>query len=389
MANAKKRQTFAPNFICDRSIDFSVATSLARQGQAYHKTVPVCSTVTAIIHFSFGLGLLAGPLLGSVVLPLLGYEAPFIMTGIAEGITCICAFFFVPSKVNNPLVVATKTKISNTEFLRFFVKPRILLFIIPEMMLFSTMGFRDSSFSTYLQQNLGVSKNNTGYAFLPFSVAYVLAAPVFGFLVRHGFGIFLLISGQIFVSVALFCFYLPNLASSLEDLAFVLPMLFVFGVSVSSIFNPHYLLVEQIALKEGFKNPGEIKTLGASCYNLMAASSRAMGAFVFGGYINDEFQFYNTCLIYSCILAGMATWQIAYLYFECYIRKIYYQVLGYIDFDESGKEVSEQFELGESLATSAGSHFKSSRTGSVFSRKSRAESIFSSVYKSYDQMPAF
>ena len=332
----------------------------------------------------------AGPLFGSVVLPILGYQAPFIITGVAEGITCVSAFFFVPSIVNSPrAIIGTDRKISNAEFLRFFIKPRVLLFIIPELMLFSTTGFRDSTFSTYLQQHLGVSKDNTGYAFLPCSGAFVLAAPVCGILVTHGFGVFLFISGQIIMAIILFCFYLPDLVTSIENLYFVLPILFVFGICLSSTFNPHYLIVEQIALKEKFKNQGEIKTLGASCYNLMAASSHALGAFVFGGYLYDKYEFYTTCFIYSCILAVMAIWQIVYLTHERYIKKIYYHLSSYNEFSESVKVASNNFELADSNATSSNSYLKVPRSGSSFSRKSRTESTFTSMYLSQNQVPAF
>ena len=284
------------------------------------------SSVTAVIHTAFGLGLLCGPLLGSVLLPISNYETPFILTGLAEGITCILSIFLVPTNVKQTNFV--KPKVSNSEFLKFFFQPRVLLFIIPEMFLFSTMGFRDSSFADYLKTNLNVSKNNVGYAFLPFSMAYVVAAPIFGILVKRGLGVFVLIFGQVVIVMAFFAFYIPSFEDSVENVLYVLPMLFVFGVSVSSIFNPHYLVLEQIALKRGYDNPGQIKTLGASCYNLMAATSRSVGAFVFGGYLNEAFQFYNTCLIYTCVLVVSAVWQIVYLVKEGYIRRVFYHAAG-------------------------------------------------------------
>ena len=278
--------------------------------------------VTAFIHSCNGLGVLMGPLFGSVVFSIGGYQWPFIVTGIFGAIILITSMCLMPNATS---ASRKPTKLKSGEFFRLLVKPRVFLFLLPSVILVSTSGFKNSSFSRYYSTNLNISDQLSGYMFLPFACGFFVAAPVYGVLVEKGFGARIEIVAQISASLIMFCFFLPSFISKLENVYYILVILFIYGTTQSSLFNPHYLIMEKISLAEGYTNIQEIKTLSASCYGLMAATSRAIGATLFGGYINDWIGYYNTCLSYACLLLITGTWQILFLASQGLIKKrVYY-----------------------------------------------------------------
>ena len=277
--------------------------------------------MTAIIHTSLGLGLVIGPSMGSLLIPIGGYEFPFLMTGLAEGVAFIAAIFIIPSKfVGGPL----KSTFRTTEFVKFLVKPKVWIFIFPSLMLFSTTGFRDSAFALYFQDYLGLSQEDTGYAFMACSGAFFIAAPLYGILVGHGYGVYILLVAQATAWISMLLFYLPKWIDPFENTYYALGILAAIGFLASAVFNPHYLIVEKIALSEGYKNVQEIKTLAAGSYNLLSSSSRAIGAFLFGGLINEKIGFYNTCLCYCGILFVTGTIQIVYFIHYKLVKRQFY-----------------------------------------------------------------
>ena len=57
----------------------------------------------------------------------------------------------------------------------------------------------------------------------------------------------------------------------------------------------------------------------------MAATSKAIGATIFGGYIVDWIGYYNTCLVYACLLLVTGTWQVLFLRSQGLIKgRVYY-----------------------------------------------------------------
>ena len=181
--------------------------------------------VTAIVHSCNGLGVLMGPLFGSVVFSIGGYQWPFIVTGIFGAIILITSMCLMPNATS---ASRKPTKLKSGEFLRFLIKPRVFLFLLSSVVLISTTGFKNAAFSRYYSTNLNVSDELSGYMFLPFALGFFIAAPICGILVEKGFGARIDITAQIIACSMMFCFFVPSFVPKLENVYYILGILFPF-----------------------------------------------------------------------------------------------------------------------------------------------------------------
>ena len=290
--------------------------------------------MTTIFHIAFGFGELCGPFVGNFTIPNLGYQWPFYGCGVIIFSIAILVAILVPSKETNLEEESSNNNSEKFSLVKMIFRPRLLLFLIPEFFLFSSMGYRGAVLTVYLEQNLNVTQNYLGYMFVPFSLAFVLAAPVFGYITKLGLGSFLLVAGEVSAGLIWFLLFLPKVITSLENIYWVLSLQFLCGIALSAILNPHFLLVEKIAIKEGIKNPVEFKTLSTLCFTFILSTSTSVGAFLFGGYIYDAIGFYYTSMIYGIILTLMAAWEFIYLWREGFLKKLNYITSKY-DLEES------------------------------------------------------
>ena len=262
--------------------------------------------------------MLLGPLLGSAIYSIGGYQWVFFSTGILGASILIISVILIPNSANCNL---SKTKVDPKKIFKFIFEPRVFLFLIPTTIMVSTSGFKSSSFSLYCKDYLGISNESSGYMFLPFSIGFFVAAPIYGVLVKLGYGCIVEILAQFFNCFILFCLFIPQILHVFENIYYILSILFIYGVAQSSVFNPHFLIMEKIALSMGYKNIPEIRTLSASCYGLLIASSKAVGASLFGGYINEWIGYYNTCLCYACLLLLTSIWMTLFLFYQGLAKK--------------------------------------------------------------------
>ena len=131
------------------------------------------------------------------------------------------------------------------------------MFLLPSVVLISTAGFKNSAFSRYYSTALHITDEMSGYMFLPFAAGFFIAAPIYGILVERGFGAKIEIGAQIAVCLMMFCFFIPSLVSKFETVYYILVVLFIYGTTQSSPFNPHYLIMERICISEGYTSiPG-------------------------------------------------------------------------------------------------------------------------------------
>ena len=107
----------------------------------------------------------------------------------------------------------------------------------------------------------------------------------------------------------------------------------------------------------------------------MAATSKAIGATLFGGYIVDWIGYYNTCLVYACLLLVTGTWQVLFLRSQGLIKgRVYYA---------SKTEINDDFKL-ESLETG-----KPKNEGETFGNEKEVDislrsQLLQSISRSFD-----
>ena len=124
--------------------------------------------------------------------------------------------------------------------------------------------------------------------------------------------------------ISTFMLYMPSFLPALETLAWALAVLSLNGITMATLFNPSYLILEKVAVNQGYMDSQQRKTIAASCFNVIAASGRTIGSYFFGGFLNDNIGFYNTCLIYACMLVVTGIWNLLFLFSNGLMGRIYY-----------------------------------------------------------------
>ena len=275
--------------------------------------------VTTIIQTSLGFGLCLGPPVGSVLLPLGGYRLPFLCVAAIEFIVASFSLIFVPSKG-----AKAKSKVQASDYIIFITKPSTLSVAIPAATIFCIYGVRDSAYSLYFENTLGLTSESVGYIFTANSVAYFLAGPIVGVLVEFGFGGYIVMITQFIAPMISLGFFLPKIFPVLESVYWGVSFLFGTGFVIALMMNPTYLVFEKVALRQGLTNMQQIKTIAASCYNLQSSFGRTFGSFVIGGYLNEQIGFYYMSLAYAVMLAVTGLWYVAFLWKNGLIRRLYY-----------------------------------------------------------------
>ena len=275
--------------------------------------------ITTVIQTSLGLGLCLGPPVGSLLVPLGGYKSPFLTVSCIELIVFLLGCAVVPARG-----AKTKAKVRSSEYVRYLCRFSTLSIVVPTAAIFCVAGIRDTAYSLYFENTLGLDSETVGFIFISNSVAYLITGPIVGVLVELGMGPYVDLFSHIFVPLISFGFFIPMIFPALECVPWGLLILFGNGFSLATIMNPTYLILEKVAIKQGLTNMQQIKTIIASTFNLVASSGRMFGSFVIGGYLNDKVGFYYMCLSYGIILSIGASWHILFLLKNRFIRRMYY-----------------------------------------------------------------
>ena len=222
------------------------------------------SIITSIIQTSVGMGFVIGPPMGSVLYGIGGYVFPFISVAVLEFIFSGLAIYYVPARG-----ARVSQKIKQSDYFRYITRPGVIAVGLPPLVLFGIAGFRDSAYSLYFIDNLGMDEESVGYIFMSLSVAYVIGGPVYGYLVERGYGAFIAITVITTSPISLFLFFLPKLVSVLENIPYTVMILFFNGCTLAGLFNPSYLLLEKVAYRYGYTNRSQVKTMVATAFNLV------------------------------------------------------------------------------------------------------------------------
>ena len=276
--------------------------------------------ITAITQSSLGLGLCIGPPIGSVLIPLGGYKTPFIAVALVEFLVYLASIAILPSRGSEQ----NKSKFRASSYIKFIFKFSTMSVVIPGAAITCISGVRDTAYSLYFTDVLGIDSETVGYLFIANSVAFLLTCPLVGLVVELGFGPFLIVFCQLTVPLNALGFFLPKYFPKLQSIPWSLTLLFLNGFFAASMMNPIYLILEKVALKEGLRDRNQIKTIVASTFNLIYCVGLTIGSFLIGGYLNDQVGFYYMSLSYTGLLTITAIWHLAFLYQNNFIRRLFY-----------------------------------------------------------------
>ena len=300
--------------------------------------------ITSVAQISIGLGLCVGPSIGSVLVPLGGYRLPFLTVAVLEFFLFLFGLWVIPSKG----VGKQKTKIKSSDYINFLLRFGTLSVLVPTLIIFAIPGVRDSSYSRYFQDYLGMSEETASLFFTVMTIGYLVESPIVGVLVEFGYGAYLAIGSVITAPLFVFGFFVPKIIHPLECVPWIVFVLFFNGSTIGLIYNPSYMLLEKVAVSEGFTNMVQTKAMAASAFNLNAAAGRSIGSFLLGGLLNDHVGFYYMILVYSILLTIGAIWYVLFLFSRNLVRRLYYDAAsGDIDLNDISPEAEESGETQE------------------------------------------
>ena len=203
--------------------------------------------ITTGVQICAGCGVCFGPPLGSLLLPIGGYKCPFLVTGLTEFVVFVFSFFLIPSNS-----VQTNSNFKSSDYLRYLFHWSALSEIIPLATLLCIPAIRDTAYALYLENTLGLEHTKIGYIFMLNSADVFVSGPIIGFLVGLGFGSIIAVIFQGFTLLVAFALYLPHLVPQLETVAWCAVILACNGMTLSSTMNPGFLLMEKIAIRQGY-----------------------------------------------------------------------------------------------------------------------------------------
>ena len=217
-----------------------------------------------------------------------------------------------------------KEKLRYSDYFKFLSKFSTMSIVIPSIVVFAVAGMRDSAYSPYFEEELGLSTETIGYIFIANSVSYFITGPTVGVLVEMGYGSFVGLFSVLAAPFLVFGLYLPKFFPALRSVLWYLVMLFANGFTIATMLNPTCLVLEKTAIRQGFTNVEQVKMLVASSYNLCTSSGLSFGAFVIGGYINDHIGFYEMSLVFAVLLFLTSIWYTIFLVKNNLVGKVFY-----------------------------------------------------------------
>ena len=339
----------------DGGAPFIIACTLIRTimgtgaSMAYSTGVPLLvplypkwsGRITGLIETSFGLGIIVGPVVGTVIYSLGGYTMPFLVAASTQIPIVLLCIFFLPNKAAKDYETSnnceTHTDYNLTSNLHetteeeskhtfiYFVSHLAVLTTGSTLVFHSaTTGFIDVALAPYLLEKFSVHGDTSGYYFLAFLAIYVLSLPLLGLLVDSGqAGKMYLASGSGaaggFVMLAL-----PALIPTLESKIWLLITLIILGAVNAAGYAAVYLLFEKLAYDVGFTVQSNAKLVAAALSNACFSSGRMLGSIIIGGVFKDIFGYYNSCLLLSGLFLTSSILCGYVLFTKSMLQKIYY-----------------------------------------------------------------
>ena len=292
--------------------------------------------ISGLIESMDAFGSIVGPPMGSLLYSQSGFFLPFVVTG--SLLITIPSLSFAILKNPETHVDDTLSKQidppfnENGEKLKtfwdFLTNIRICISVLPYLAASSLLGYLEVSLSPYLKETFDITGNTVGYYMLINSISTTVACTITGKLTEKGYGVFLHASVPFLITVSTFLVFCRT--HFMENIAYFLPLLAVFGICYGVASVSVLLVCENTAVIEGFSNFSNTKLFVASLWTLNFSFGRILGSFVFGGIMLSHSGFYwtNLCISAFSMIAGLLT--LAQFAKIGILKKIYYyhQIIG-------------------------------------------------------------
>ncbi|XP_063716213.1 MFS-type transporter SLC18B1-like isoform X3 [Symsagittifera roscoffensis] len=296
------------------------------------------TTVVSIIQASLGLGFALGPALGSLLYELGGFALPFLFIGISMGIVAVFSIISLqsirdattdpveggeqsletspePDDMNDVSTspIGDTNCISFIWFLRNLNFWKISLCIINA---FSLFGFRDTFMALFMQTEMGISNDSTiAHIFLAAAGGWIFSVLLVGFLCKHNLGGEYLqtYSGTVFfVTLAsppfvVFLIVLSSYFEQLQNVWWAGVLLLLINFIQAGVAAPGLLVLKRNAINDmgterqsnlNEVNNSRIELLASGMFQVMRSIGRAVGMFIFGGFVVDLVDEKRAVLVY-------------------------------------------------------------------------------------------
>ena len=173
----------------------------------------------AILDSLFGLGMLAGPLIGGVLYKYGGFYLPFVVTGGSLAMSFIIALFIFKYKFEYSPALYGETKESMTKFSTLLKIPQVTTACLIQGICGISVSWYLPTIQPFLEAEFHLREVETGGLLMLDGVMYALATPMWGWAVDAGllsplklifFGSICFIVGYSILGSNLFLFFLPS-----------------------------------------------------------------------------------------------------------------------------------------------------------------------------------
>ena len=280
--------------------------------------------MNSFIQTIFGVGMFCGPVFGSILIPIGGYETPFISLGIMEAVLSVLGIIIIPAF---PADKKTEKKIKNSKpigYLHLLVRFSTISILLPTGVVFLFSGFRDTAYVLHYQEVTGLAANIVGILFVANSLTAAITGFVVGVLTQKGYAISVMILAHVLTPLTTFAMFVPYFLPKIETRGWAVLILVMNGISVDAAVNPSYLLLQKAAIRNGERNIDQVRKFASSSFMIIFCSGRIVGAAIVGGYLNELVGFYFTSLIYTMVAIVTVTWHIVFLVKSGFIGKVYF-----------------------------------------------------------------
>ena len=284
-------------------------------------------------------GSIVGPPMGSFLFSQSGFSMPFVVTGSLLVTIPVLGFVVfkyprnhqtygydtLPEHIDSHLN-ENEGRTSKT-FWDFITNMSILISVLPYLAASSLSGYLIVSLSPYLKETFSIHGNTVGYYMLINSVSTTFACIITGKLTEKGYGVFLHASVTFLITVSSFLAFLPCRNHFIENIAYFLPLLAVFGICYGVASVSVLLVCENVAMIEGFRDIAKTKLFVASLWTLNFSFGKLLGSFVFGGIMLSHSGFYwtNLCISAFSMIAGLLSVVMLACKIGIFKKSYYYQ----------------------------------------------------------------